>query len=65
MLGRGESSGRDDDNAEVFVTRYRNYMKQTQPIVDMYGAKGMVRRVDAARDVDAVFADVQSVLAGV
>lgn len=40
-------------------------MKQTQPIVDLYSAKGMVRRVDAARDPDAVFVDVQAALGGI
>ncbi|CAB4063854.1 CMPK1 [Lepeophtheirus salmonis] len=62
-LSRGASgSGRSDDNAETLERRYVTYINSTKPIIDAYSSMGKVRRVDASRDVDSVFSDVQKLM---
>lgn len=42
MLGRG----RADDKPDVVRERLRNYEKQTAPLKDWYGKKGLLRSID-------------------
>ncbi|KAJ1162921.1 hypothetical protein NDU88_003385 [Pleurodeles waltl] len=58
-LERGESSGRTDDNRESLVKRIQTYLQSTKPIIDQYEKNGKVKKVDASKSVDAVFAAVQ------
>ncbi|XP_029473603.1 UMP-CMP kinase [Rhinatrema bivittatum] len=60
-LERGKSSGRSDDNRESLVKRIETYQQSTKPIIDQYEKLGKVRRVDASKSVDEVFADVQKI----
>merc|ERR1740120_65629 len=63
ILGRGETSGRIDDNEETIVKRFVTFEQETGPILDHYEAKGMLRRIDGERDPDEVWADVRSLVA--
>jgi len=38
------------------------YARSTAPLIDYYGGRGLLHEVDGDRHVDAVWADVQSVL---
>ncbi|CAF4588273.1 unnamed protein product [Didymodactylos carnosus] len=58
-LERGKSSGRSDDNAESLKKRIRTYNESTRPIIDMYTKQNLVKTIDASRDVETVFKDVQ------
>lgn len=53
---------RKDDTAEAFQVRLDAYAKQTYPIAEYYGKKGLVKRIDALQDIDSVFADIQEAL---
>jgi len=59
---RGELYQRDDDNEATVRNRLEVYARSTAPLVDYYGAKGLLHEIDGDRPVDVVFADVQSVL---
>lgn len=45
---------RADDNAETVEQRLRAYHAQTAPLIDYYDGKGVLARVDAMADIDAV-----------
>ena len=60
----GELYQRDDDNETTVRNRLEVYARSTAPLIEYYGAKGLLREIDGDRPVDEVFADVQSVLEG-
>ena len=49
---------RDDDKPETVLNRITVYERQTQPLIDYYGAKGMLRTVDGDRIPEAVRNDI-------
>lgn len=51
----GELFQRPDDKAEVVEERLRVYHDQTQPLVDYYDKKGLLKRVDGTKSPDEVF----------
>jgi adenylate kinase len=60
IAGRGQ--GRRDDRPETVRERLRVYHRDTQPLVDYYDERGLLRRVDGAQGPDAVHDDVRAVL---
>ncbi|HBH25910.1 MAG TPA: adenylate kinase [Rhodospirillaceae bacterium] len=64
IAGRAAESGgpRTDDSAEIAAKRLAIYHAQSAPVVPHYEAKGLVRRVDGGRDMDAVAADIAGAL---
>jgi adenylate kinase len=53
---------RDDDAPETVRHRLEVYRAQTAPLVDLYAAEGILRRVDADGEVSAVAARVLTAL---
>ncbi|CUX79537.1 MAG: adenylate kinase [Roseibaca calidilacus] len=53
---------RRDDTPEVFNDRLRAYYKQTAPLLGYYHAKGQLRQVDGMASMDAVEAQIASIL---
>jgi adenylate kinase len=45
---------RPDDNEATVVERLKVYEAQTRPLVDYYGAKGLLQSIDAQDSVDAI-----------
>jgi adenylate kinase len=39
--------------------RLRVYHRETEPLIDYYEDRGLLRRVDGARDADAVHAEIR------
>jgi len=58
LLKRGETSGRTDDNIDSIKKRFKTYVEQTIPVVEGYASRGLAVKIDATRDVDSVWADV-------
>lgn len=54
----GRAQGRADDNPETVRERLRVYHDETEPLIDYYDSRGLLRRVDGARDADAVHAEI-------
>ncbi|XP_068146055.1 adenylate kinase [Drosophila tropicalis] len=52
---------RSDDNAEALKKRLESYHKQTKPLVDYYGLRGLHFKVDAARKSSDVFSKIDSI----
>lgn len=53
---------RDDDKAETVLKRLQVYHDQTQPLIDFYTGKGILRTVDGTLDMQDVFAAIVEVL---
>ncbi len=53
---------RDDDKPETVLNRLKVYHDQTQPLIDFYTAKGVLRSVDGTRQMQDVFAAIVEIL---
>lgn len=49
---------REDDKEETVKKRLAVYHEQTQPLIDYYGAKGLVVDIDGTQSMDDVFAAI-------
>ena len=63
LLKRAAEQGRADDTAEVIRHRLAIYEDQTAPLIDIYGARGLVVTVDGLGAVDEVTDRILEVLA--
>ena len=48
------SRGRDDDTEDTIRNRFKIYQEQTEPLIAVYGQRGLVVEVDGMGDVDEV-----------
>lgn len=58
----GEMYQRDDDKPETIQKRLDTYANQTAPLIDYYGGKGILIKVDGNRLADEVYVDVKKEL---
>jgi adenylate kinase len=54
---------RDDDKPEVVEQRLRVYHEQTEPLIDYYDQRGILRRVDGTRGPAEVHDHIRAVIA--
>ncbi|NQT59121.1 MAG: adenylate kinase [Bacteroidetes bacterium] len=45
---------REDDKEEAIINRLNVYQKQTEPLIDYYSAKGLIKNIDAAPSPETV-----------
>ncbi|XP_078281888.1 adenylate kinase isoenzyme 1-like isoform X2 [Rhinoraja longicauda] len=62
LLERGKTSGRADDNEETITKRLETYYKATEPVINYYQNRKIVRKINAEGTVDEVFAQVATAL---
>ena len=62
MLKRAELEGRADDNEETIRRRLEVYAEETEPLLQMYGARGLVVEVDGLGTVDEVHSRIVTAL---
>lgn len=53
---------RDDDKPETVKKRLDVYHDQTQPLIDYYTAKDVLKEVDGTQDMEKVFSDIVNIL---
>lgn len=53
---------RDDDKPETVQNRLNVYHEQTQPLIEFYSGKGILKTVDGTRDMQDVFAAITAIL---
>lgn len=53
---------RDDDKPETVKKRLDVYHEQTQPLIDYYTNKGIIKEVDGTQDMNKVFDDIVDIL---
>lgn len=62
VCGSHEFKRRPDDNAETVRTRMAEYRAKTAPILPIYEARGLVKRIDGMADMDTVAASIAAIL---
>ena len=60
--GSTEFKRRPDDNEETVRTRMAEYRGKTAPILPIYEARGLVRKIDGMADIADVTAEIEAVL---
>ena len=53
---------RDDDKPETVLNRLKVYHDQTQPLIEFYTRKNVLKTVDGTKDMKEVFADIVAIL---
>ena len=53
---------RDDDKPETVLNRLEVYHKQTQPLIQFYEEKGVLRTVDGTKPMKEVFDSIVEIL---
>lgn len=61
---KGTLYQRADDKAEAIKNRLIVYKKQTQPLIEYYSKKGLLRTIDGGKDILAIFEDIKKLLEG-
>jgi adenylate kinase len=59
----GDVIQRTDDQPEAIRKRLEAYVRDTEPLLDFYGQRGLLVRVNGDQDPDAVSVAIQSVIA--
>jgi len=62
LLKRAEIEGRADDNEASIRTRMRVYREQTEPLVEYYRKRGVLREVNGLGSVDEVAKRIEEAL---
>ncbi|MDX2376607.1 adenylate kinase [Microbacterium sp. LRZ72] len=60
---RAEEQGRTDDTTEVIARRLDIYENETAPILDVYGSRGIVDRIDGVGTLDEITERIFAALA--
>lgn len=53
---------RDDDKPETVKNRLKIYHEQTQPLIDFYQEKGILKEVDGTKNMNDVFNEIVQIL---
>lgn len=62
LVARGAEQGRADDTEETIRRRIGIYVEQTAPLVEVYDARGLLRRIDGSASIDDVNAAIMAAL---
>ncbi|KAL4946872.1 hypothetical protein BDV06DRAFT_181712 [Aspergillus oleicola] len=60
LLKRGETSGRDDDNAESIRKRFRTFVETSMPVITEFEKQDKVISVTATGSVEEVYERIQA-----
>ena len=61
LIDRLLHRGREDDNRDVIMERFRQYDELTMPLLDYYEQQGVLTRIDGEGEVEEVFDRVRAV----
>ncbi|MCQ3804945.1 MAG: adenylate kinase [bacterium] len=62
LMARMLSRGRADDTAETIRRRLEVYESQTAPLLDLYGPRGLLERVDGSGDMNEITGRIMAAL---
>jgi adenylate kinase len=62
VIQRLAGRARQDDRPDIIAQRLKSYWKQTRPLLDYYGQRGLLKTVDGAGSPDDVFERIKSAL---
>ncbi len=58
----GKLTRRQDDTPETLELRMHEYADKTEPLIDYYCKRGLLRKIDAARPPEVVFESIMEIL---
>ncbi|MDP2766802.1 MAG: adenylate kinase [Candidatus Methanoperedens sp.] len=61
-LCKGKLYQRDDDKPDAIRNRLIVYKKQTQPLIEYYNKKSLLKTLDGGKDISQIFEDLKKVL---
>lgn len=64
LIKRAEIEGRSDDTEQVIRERQAIYRKETAPLAELYGQRGLLVQVEGMGEVDEVTARIEQALRG-
>ena len=53
---------RKDDNEEVLVTRYDEYMRKTKPVLDFYSSRNYFHEIDGTSEIQVITNKIEQIL---
>ena len=53
---------RKDDNEEVIITRYDEYMKKTNPVLDFYSSRSYFHEIDGSQKIQVITNKIEQIL---
>ncbi len=59
ILLRGQSSGRSDDNIKTTKNRLKIYRERTEPILEYYREKGILKELDGYKPIEKVAQEIK------
>jgi adenylate kinase len=59
---KGKLYQREDDKPEAISNRLNVYKKQTQPLIDYYKRKEILRTIDGSKEISQIFEEIKKVL---
>lgn len=62
LLGRGQTSGRADDNIESIKKRFKTFVDTSMPVVEYFEKEGKVVRIDATPPKEEVYGKVKGIV---
>lgn len=60
----GDLYQRDDDKEETVITRLEVNIKQTEPLLNYYSGKNLLRTIEGNQEIDKVFNSISLILRG-
>ena len=51
-----------DDNEEVIITRYDEYMLKTKPVLDFYSSRNYFHEIDGTQKIQAITGQIEQIL---
>jgi adenylate kinase len=65
LVKRAETSGRSDDTEDVIRRRQEIYLEQTAPLIEVYSARGLLRKIDGMGSIEEIRDRIGTVLQAV
>ncbi|KAJ3262115.1 hypothetical protein HK103_003958 [Boothiomyces macroporosus] len=59
ILKRGQTSGRNDDNIETIMKRFRTFEEKTMPVVEYYEKKDLCHKILAEGGIEEIFLETK------
>ena len=60
ILNRSEKEGRSDDNLETLSKRLHTYSSETEPLIEYYSTKNLVRKVHGTGEISEINQSISS-----
>ena len=53
---------RKDDNEDVIIARYNEYMKKTKPVLDFYSSKSYFHEIDGSQQIEVITGKIDQII---